>query len=638
MGKIRIYQLAKDYNLDIKDVVLNLNKIGIVVTGPLSSIDEEKAHELMNLLTSKKEESIIEKKQPEIKINTGSTLKEVAQVTGINMTQIMTQLLKKGIPISAGKVLNQVDIDNINKILDIKLILTQPEEIKKEPLPAKTQPIKQIVPKIPVVTVMGHVDHGKTTLLDKIRHTAVAAGELGGITQRIGAYEVKIGDKSITFIDTPGHEAFAAMRARGAKITDLVILVVAADEGVRPQTIEALNHAKAANVPVMVVVNKIDKPGADPQKTRQELSNHGLLPDTWGGSTVYVDVSAKTGKNINELLEMITIYADMLELKTDLKAVPSGVIIESKLDKGRGPLATLILREGILHVGDFVLVEGKVSKIRSITDSFGNPIREATPSKPVEISGLEDVPTAGEVLKGVNYKEAKELISMKEKSSSGQAISTLHSLSDFLKMKDQDSKTFDLVVKADSQGSLEALAQSINKIPYTELKPVIIHKDVGAITGSDVNLAYASKALLFGFNVRPDAPAQKLIEELKVPIRIHRIIYEALDDIEELLKGALPKVEREQIIGRARVKTTFKISKTGIVAGCIIISGKVTRSSLVRIIRDGLVLRDTKLASLKRFKDDVREVPEGMECGILLDGYQEIQEGDELEFFVKERE
>ncbi len=638
MGKVRIYQLAKECNLDVKEILKVLSGLGANVSGSLSSIDEDTAHIVIELLSPKIEvpSSVINEEPNIINLPNSATLKDIAIAVNKNLTELMTDFLKKGLAINAGKALNQVDIKKISELLNIRFALVQPEVTIPTKPKAQERQEKQIISKIPVVTVMGHVDHGKTTLLDAIRHTAVANGEIGGITQRIGAYEVKIGDRSITFIDTPGHEAFTAMRARGAKITDLVLLVVAADEGAQPQTIEALNHAKAANVPVMVVVNKIDKPGADPQKVRQELSKHDLMPDTWGGKTVYVDVSAKTGQNINELLDMIVTFSDILELKTDFKGIPTGVIIESRLDKGKGPLATLILREGVLVVGDYVHVEGKVAKIRSLTDSLGRPLKEAYPSKPVEVSGLEDVPTAGAILSGIDIKEAKETIDSREKSFITSALNTAHTLSEFLRKKDFESKTIDLVVKADTHGSLEALVQSIAKVPYTEVKPVVIHKDVGAITGSDVNLAYASKALIFGFNVRPDTPAQHLIEELKVPVRIHRIIYEAIDDIEELLKGALTKEEKEEIVGKARIKATFKVPKIGIVAGCVVISGKVLRNSQARIIRDGIVLRETKIASLKRFKEDIKEVPEGMECGIRLEGYQEIREGDEIEFFVKQ--
>ncbi len=592
MSKLSPRELAKKNGLDVKEVIKTLESLGHKVAETSKKIDEDTAQMVIELLS--KSETVLE------------------------------QILDKP---SADLIVND-------------LPPSPDEELKIEkPSPSVEPGVKKdssVISKAPVVTVMGHVDHGKTTLLDTIRKTAVATGEVGGITQKIGAYEVKIKGRSITFIDTPGHEAFTSMRARGAQVTDLVLLVVAADEGVKPQTLEALNHAKAAKVPVMVVVNKIDKPGSDNQKIRQELSSYGLLPDVWGGDTVYVDVSAKVGTNIQELLDMVVTFTEILELKTDLGVPALGVIIESRMDKGRGPLATVILREGVLRIGDYIEADKVVGKIKSLVDSFGKPIKEVLPSIPVEISGFTEIPPAGSLIRIISYKEARDKLSDQQKTPSEQAAKPLPSLEEILKRKEQESKTVDFILKADSVGSMEALSQSVLKLSYEGISPTILHKDVGGINSSDVNLAYASSAIIVGFNVRPDPPANHLIEELNIPVKLYRIIYQALEDIENLLKGAVVKEEVEKVIGKARIQALFKVPKIGVVAGCLVISGKATRNSLVRVIRDGIVLREGKIASLRRFKDDAKEVSAGMECGIRLEGYQDFFENDDLEFFIKE--
>lgn len=592
MSKLSPRELAKKNGLDVKEVIKTLESLGHKVAETSKKIDEDTAQMVIELLS--------------------------------NRETVLEPILDKP---SADLIVND-------------LPPSPDEELKIEkPSPLVEPGVKKdssVISKAPVVTVMGHVDHGKTTLLDTIRKTAVAIGEVGGITQKIGAYEVKIKGRSITFIDTPGHEAFTSMRARGAQVTDLVLLVVAADEGVKPQTLEALNHAKAAKVPVMVVVNKIDKPGSDNQKIRQELSSYGLLPDVWGGDTVYVDVSAKVGTNIQELLEMVVTFTEILELKTDLGVPALGVIIESRMDKGRGPLATVILREGVLRIGDYIEADKVVGKTKSLVDSFGKPIKEVLPSIPVEISGFTEIPPAGSLIRIISYKEARDKLSDQQKTPSEQAAKPLPSLEEILKRKEQESKTVDFILKADSVGSMEALSQSVLKLSYEGIYPTILHKDVGGINSSDVNLAYASSAIIVGFNVRPDPPANHLIEELNIPVKLYRIIYQALEDIENLLKGAVVKEEVEKVIGKARIQALFKVPKIGVVAGCLVISGKATRNSLVRVIRDGIVLREGKIASLRRFKDDAKEVSAGVECGIRLEGYQDFFVNDDLEFFIKE--
>ncbi len=592
MSKLSPRELAKKNGLDVKEVIKALLSLGLKVAETSKKIDEDTTQMVIELL-SKKE----------------TTPEPILDIPP-------TEASKTGIPPSI--------------IKEVK--------IEKPTPPAKPEAKKEtsIITKAPVVTVMGHVDHGKTTLLDTIRKTAVASGEVGGITQKIGAYEVKVKNKSITFIDTPGHEAFTSMRARGAQVTDLVLLVVAADEGIRPQTLEALNHAKAAKVPVMVVVNKIDKPGSDNQKIRQELSSYGLLPDVWGGDTVYVDVSAKVGTNIQELLEMVLTFTEILELKTDLGVPANGVIIESRMDKGRGPLATVILKEGILRIGDYIEADEVVGKTKSLVDSFGKQLKEALPSIPVEISGFEQIPPAGSLMRIITSKEARDKLSDQQKTPIEQTAKPLPSLDELIKRGEQERKTVDIILKTDSFGSMEALSQSILKLSHEGITPMILHQDIGGINSSDVNLAYVSRAVIVGFNVRPDPQANQLIEELNIPIKLYRIIYQALEDIENLLKGAVVKVEVEKVIGKARIQALFKVPKIGIVAGCLVTSGKAVRSSSVRVIRDGVVIREGKIASLRRFKDDAKEVPAGTECGIRLEGYQDFFENDEIEFFIKE--
>ena len=493
----------------------------------------------------------------------------------------------------------------------------------------------------PVVCVMGHVDHGKTSLLDRIRSTHVTAGEAGGITQHIGAYMVTVNGEKITFLDTPGHEAFTSMRLRGAQATDIAVLVVAADDGVMPQTVEAINHAKAAGVEVIVAVNKIDKEAANIDRVKQELTEYGLIAEDWGGSTVFVPVSAKTGEGIQELLEMISLSAEVLELKANAKRKARGLVIEAKLDKGRGPVATILIQKGTLHVGDSINIGHTYGRVRAMLDDKGNRVKEAGPSVPVEILGLNDVPFSGEVMMAHdNEKEARTTAEafvaysrekMLEETKSKLSLDDL-----FDQIQAGNVKELNLVVKADVQGSVEAVKQSLTKLSNEEVMIKVIHGGVGAINESDVTLASASNAIIIGFNVRPDTMAKSVAEREKVDMRLYRVIYNAIEDIEAAMKGMLDPVFREKVIGHLDVRQIYKASGVGTIAGCYVLDGMVTRASQVRIVRDGIVIYEGTLASLKRFKDDVKEVKSGFECGLVFEKYNDVKEGDQVEAFVME--
>jgi len=487
---------------------------------------------------------------------------------------------------------------------------------------------------------MGHVDHGKTSLLDAIRKTNVTATEAGGITQHIGAYTVEHGDRRITFIDTPGHEAFTSMRARGAQVTDVAILVVAADDGVMPQTIEAINHARAAEVPIIVAINKIDKPEAQPERVKRQLADQGLLPEDWGGKTVMVPVSARTKQGLDTLLEMVLLVADMEDLKANPERFARGTIIESKLDKGRGPVATLLVQSGTLRVGDVFTCGTTWGKVRAMVDDKGKRLKKAGPSQPVEVLGFVDVPSAGDTFVVVgDERKVKEIAAKRQekKRREEQDAARRLTLDDvYRQIKEGQMKELNLIVKADVQGSVEALEKALSGIQHGEVKVKVIHGGVGAVSESDVMLASASGAIIIGFNVRPDPNARKVAEREKVDIRTYRIIYEAVDDIKAAIVGLLAPEYKEVVIGRAEVRQLFRVPKVGVVAGCFVSDGKITRTAGIRLIREGRVTWEGKIDSLKRFKDDVREVAEGYECGIGLENFNDIKEGDILEAFVNE--
>ena len=500
---------------------------------------------------------------------------------------------------------------------------------------------EDLVPRPPVVVVMGHVDHGKTSLLDAVRQTNVIEGEAGGITQAIGAYKVKINDREITFLDTPGHEAFTAMRARGAQITDIAILIVAANDGVMPQTIEAINHAKAAGIPIVVAINKIDVEGANPQKVKQELMEYDLVPEEWGGDTVFVEISAKKKINIDGLLEMVLLVADMKELKANPKKQAKGVVIEAKLDKTKGPVATMLVQRGTLDAGDTIIVGSTIGRIRTMTDENGKKIKQAGPSTPVEITGFSTVPEAGETFYEVkDEKTAKHLIETrkrKERESALNATSkvTLDDL--FSQIEKGKLKQLNLIVKADVQGSVEAVKEALEKLSNDEVKVKVIHANVGAVTQSDVTLADVSNAIIIAFNVRPEPLAKDMADKTEVEIKTYSVIYNAIEDVEAAMKGMLDPVFKEVIIGNAEVRQVFKISNVGTIAGCYVTTGKVARNAGVRVIRDNVVIHEGKLVSLKRMKDDAKEVAHGFECGIQIEDFNDIKENDIIEAFVMEQ-
>lgn len=489
----------------------------------------------------------------------------------------------------------------------------------------------------PVVTVMGHVDHGKTTLLDKIRHSHVTEGEAGGITQAIGAYQVKYNDKLITFLDTPGHAAFTEMRARGANITDITVLVVAADDGVMPQTIEAINHAKEAGTPIIVVVNKIDKPGANPDHVTEQLTEYGLIPEDWGGDTIYVKVSAKFGKNIDELLDMILLQAEVMELKANPDQNAAGAVVEARLDQGKGSVATLLVQQGTLHVGDPIVVGDTFGRVRTMTNENGRRIKDATPSTPVEITGLNGVPEAGDhfvvfddekTARAAGEERAKRAEDEKRRRTSHVTLDNL-----FDTMKKGEMKSLPIIIKADVQGSVEALAQSLQKIQVDGVRVDIIHKAVGAISESDVTLAEASNAIIIGFNVRPTPLAKSEAETNNIDIRLHRVIYNAIEEVEDAMKGMLEPVYEEEVLGQVEVRQLYKASKIGTIAGGMVVSGKITRDAKVRLIRDGVVIYEGELGSLKRFKDDAKEVKMGFECGLTIKNFNDVKENDVIEAY-----
>ena len=565
------------------------------------------------------------------------TVANLAQKMSVKAAEVIKALMKLGTMVTINQVLDQetamILVEEMGHIAK-RAKLDDPEAFLAE---TQTAPAAAAEPRAPVVTVMGHVDHGKTSLLDYVRRTRVASGEAGGITQHIGAYHVQTARGMITFLDTPGHEAFTAMRARGAKVTDLVVLVVAADDGVMPQTVEAIHHAKAAKVPIVVAVNKIDKPEAQPERIRQELVAHQVVPEDWGGDTMFVDVSAKTGENVENLLESILLQAEVLELTAPKAAPARGLVIESRLDKGRGPVATVLVQSGTLNRGDVVLAGAVFGRVRAMVDEGGHPVQHAGPSIPVEIQGLSEVPTAGEevVVLG-DERKAREIAlfrqgKFRDVKLAKQQAAKLEGM--FEQMAAGETKTLSLIIKADVQGSQEALAQALQKLSTDEVRVNIVHSGVGAITESDVNLALASNAVVVGFNTRADATAKKLITSHGVDVRYYNVIYDAVDEVKAALSGLLAPEKKESVTGLVQVRQVFHISKVGTVAGCYVLEGVVKRGSLVRVLRDNIVVHTGELDSLKRFKDDVREVKAGFECGLSVKGFNDIKEGDQLEVY-----
>ena len=568
------------------------------------------------------------------------TVKDLAEALKKTASEVIKKLIGLGVMAAVNQ---EIDFDTATLVADEFGVKTEKQvDINEEDILFDESEDKEsdLVPRPPIVVVMGHVDHGKTSLLDAIRESHVAATEAGGITQHIGAYMVEINGRKITFLDTPGHEAFTSMRARGAQVTDIAILVVAADDGVMPQTVEAINHAKAANVEIIVAINKIDKPGANPDRIKQQLTEHGLLPEEWGGNTICVNISAKKRTNIEELLEMVLLTADVLELKANPDRQAKGTVIEAKLDKQRGAVATLIVQKGTLRSGDTLIAGTSVGHIRAMYDDKNNKIDEAGPSTPVEVLGLDEVPQAGEVFYAVtDEKIARQLVEKRRNSLRAAQIKATSkvSLEDlFSQIQAGNIKDLNIIVKADVQGSVEAVKQSLEKLSNDEVRVNLIHGGVGAINDSDVQLAEVTNAIIIGFNVRPGANVAEAAKTAGVDLRLYRVIYDAIEDIQAAMKGLLEPKFREVIIGHAEVRQTFRVSGIGTIAGCYVTDGKIQRNSEVRLVRDGIVVHEGKLGSLKRFKDDVKEVAQGYECGMTLENYNDIKENDVFEAFVME--
>ena len=582
-------------------------------------------------------ENKVEKAPLTVKIPDEITVGELAERMRIAATEVIKKLMMLGVMAS---ITQTIDFDTASLVAEDlgaiveKEIIVSAEEILFDDFEDAED---QLETRSPVVVVMGHVDHGKTSLLDAIRSTNVIDTEAGGITQHIGAYRVRIGDRKITFLDTPGHEAFTAMRARGAMATDIAILVVAADDGIMPQTIEAINHAKAAELGIIVAINKIDKDGANPDRIKQELTEHGLIPEEWGGDTICVEISAKNRVNIEDLLEMVILVADMRDLKANPNRKAKGTVIEAKLDKGRGPVATVLVQNGTLKIGDIVVAGTAVGHIRAMLDDKGKKIKKAGPSVPVEILGLDEVPEGGDLFYAVSDERMAKQVVEKRKHKQKEERLGSHSvvtLDDFFdKVKEGQMKDLNIVIKADVNGSVEAVKQSLVKLSNEEVRVNVIHSGVGAIRESDVMLAYASNAIIVGFNVRPDAGAAASAESQGVDIRLYRVIYTAIEEIEAAMRGMLDPTYREEVTGHAEIRQTFKVSGVGTIAGCYVTDGTITRNTQVRIVRDGIVVHEGELASLKRFKDDVKEVASGYECGLSIERYNDIKEGDVVEGF-----
>ena len=680
MKKVRIYEYAKEVGKQSKDLITVLKDANIEVSNHMSMLTEEglakldsvfkkqekavqndqssnnegkknkkkKIKKEKNRKSQKQQPAIIEAPSEEtisedtILVKDGMTVGELSEVLSIGSTELIKKLfmeLKIMANINQSLTLEQIELI----AMDYGKEIQEEVEINKEDLDLYFEvedAEKDLKERAPIVTIMGHVDHGKTTLLDTIRNSRVTAGEAGGITQHIGAYQVRAKDKKITFLDTPGHAAFTTMRARGAKITDVTILVVAADDGVMPQTIEAINHAKAADVPIIVAVNKMDKPQANPDRVMNELVEYGLISEEWGGDTIFVPISALKGEGIDELLENILLVTEMQELKANPNRLALGTVIEAKLDKGRGAVATLLVQNGSLNVGDPLVVGNTFGRVRAMINDRSKNIQTAKPSTPVEITGLQDVPNAGDrfvvfgdekTARQIGEKRQQQYIETTRQANSAVSLDTL-----FEQMKQGEMKDLNIIIKADVQGSVEALAMSLAKIDVEGVNVRIIHTGVGAINESDITLAVASNAVVIGFNVRPDNNAKQMAQTEQVDIRLHSIIYKVIEEIEAAMTGLLDPEFVEKVIGLAEVRQVYKVSKIGTIAGAYVTEGKVSRDGKVRVIRDSVVIYEGEIDTLRRFKDDVKEVQSGYECGMTVENFNDIKEGDVFEVYIME--
>jgi translation initiation factor IF-2 len=624
-SKIRVYEIAKSLGMKSQKLIEIMEELGIRGKGTLSIIDNETAEMIQDYVKELKQKNEEEESKTS-RITGGITIKTFSEKFGIPFEEIRERIMKLGLPYKTELKLSKDEVHYIAYEFGLDVTEFKSKEF-----------LSRFVKRAPVVTVMGHVDHGKTTLLDTIRKTSVAEKEKGQITQAIGASTVKVDNDEIIFIDTPGHEAFTEMRLRGSIVTDIVILVVAADEGVKEQTIESLNHAKAARVPIIVAINKMDKPGADPEKVKQQLADRGLLPEEWGGSTTYVSVSAKTGKGVHDLLEIIKLQAELLELRTNPNTIVSGTVIESEIDKSIGPLATVIVQTGVLKVGSFIRAGNVVGRIRFLTDTFGKRLNKAVAVSAVEVGGLSDIPNAGEIFYELNNPEEAKLETKKieeARTVKTSVVSMPKTIEELLKeMETKEEKRLSIILKTDTQGSLEAVKHTITEIK-SPVPLEIIHEGVGGIVKSDILLASASRGFILGFNVRPTSEAKQEAKQRGIEIKTYDIIFELADELEKVLKGMEVKEKKELVIGKATVKQPFKVSGVGTIAGCIVNEGKIVRNARAKVIRDNTVIYTTEISSLKRFKEDAKEVAKGYECGIGLKNFNDIKTDDEIEVFV----
>ncbi len=685
LARVRVYKLAKEIGISSKELIAKLKELSIEVGNHMSTLEREEADFLLELYKSdeeekkdilqvengenidkkdkkdineegldeamkttehedvdkrKKKNSIEKQGEPVITIDEMITVKDFSEKINKTANEVIASLIKKGIMASINQQIDFETAEAMAKELgfEVKKITSTPEE--EEDIIIVSDDEEDLEPRPPVVTVMGHVDHGKTSLLDAIRETHVTTQEAGGITQHIGASEVVIDGKKIVFLDTPGHEAFTTMRARGAKVTDIAVLVVAADDGVMQQTIEAINHAKAAEVPIIVAINKIDKPSANPDKVKQELADFGILIEEWGGDVISIPVSAHNKTNIDTLLEMILLVSEMEELKANPNRKAIGIVVEAELDRGRGPVATVLVQNGTLRVGDSVVIGTTYGRIRAMINDKGKRVQRALPATAVEITGFSGVPEAGDQMVAVEDDRTAKLIASRridkikeEQMKKAQRIS-LDAL--YSQVQEGSIKELNIIIKADVQGSVEAMRQSIEKLSSDQVTIKVIHGGVGAITESDIMLASASNAIIIGFNVRPTSSAVSVAKEELVDIRTYRVIYKALEDIEAAIKGMLDPEYKEVELGKAEVRATFRVPNIGIIAGCYVTEGRITRNGKVRLVRDGIVIHEGNIGSLRRFKDDVREVAAGYECGIGIDNFNDVKEGDIFEVYHME--
>lgn len=677
MAKVRIYELAKELNVSSKAMVNFLVDLGADVKNHMSTIDEDIANMVKDHFAEDEDENeeVAVKVKPTskesppkspptgkakakqtasrpdkahapgrdkgdkkvIEIPETITVRDLAELCRIPATDLIKRLMAQGVMAGINQNVDRQAARLVAEKLGFAVKAYAPVTMDIDIEEADEEKLEE---RSPVVTIMGHVDHGKTTLLDAIRKSKVAASEEGGITQHIGAYQVEVKGKKITFLDTPGHEAFTAMRSRGAQVTDLAVLVVAADDGVMPQTIEAINHARAADVPILVAINKVDRPQANVDRVKQQLAEQGLIPEEWGGDTVCVPISALRREGLDDLLEMILLVAEMQDLKANPHRLAKGTIVEAQLDRGRGPVATVLVQHGVLRVGDPIVAGSVRGRVRAMFSAKGERVDEAGPATPVEVLGFNDVPTAGEILLALDdEREARAIAeeyaqTARQEGWSRTSRLTLDDLN--VKIKAGEVKQLNLVVKGDVQGSVEALRQSLEKLSTPEVRVNVIHGGVGGVSKSDVNLAHASEAIIIGFNVRPDPTARKLAETLGIEILLYRVIYQAIDDIEAAMEGMLEPEYKEVVLGQAEVRALFKVPNVGIVAGCYVTEGRILRSAQMRVLRDNVIVYEGTIASLKRFKDDVREVASGYECGIGLERFNDLKEGDVLEAFRME--